>query len=285
MNNLEWEYSNQLIWPLELANRLITHPVGIAEDVFVCVNTFIFPADFVVGDYEADPRVPLILGRPFLRTAKALVDHYENSLTLRIDNEKMIFHTDSSKHKKHSVKSIDIIDFSSNGHSSVFPKSKEPSSGSTTSNVDFLLEDFSDELAHIDPLPPGSDDDTFDFGAGLKEIESLLYHDPSLDPNSDLSDSQSDDDLFAFEANQDGWKNLWYGESCDDKTFDDEKPKMENVTDEPSIVSDDFSLLEGDSLSPSESSIEHHFFVWKQSIQSRNTGWCKNSFYNENDSR
>lgn len=51
-----------------------------------------------------------------------------------------------------------------------------------------------------------------------------------------------------------------YGESCDDKTFDNGNPKMENVTDEPSIVSHDFSLLEGDSLSPSESSIEHHFF-------------------------
>ena len=68
--------------------------------------------------------------------------------------------------------------------------------------------------------------------------------------------------------NQNEWKNLLYGESCDDKTFDDEKPKMKNVTDEPSIVSHDFSLLEGDSLSPSESSIEHHFFVkTKYSIQ------------------
>lgn len=51
---------------LKLANRSITHPVGIAEDVFVCVNSCIFPADFVVVNFEADPRVPLILGRPFL---------------------------------------------------------------------------------------------------------------------------------------------------------------------------------------------------------------------------
>ncbi|GJT97449.1 uncharacterized mitochondrial protein-like protein, partial [Tanacetum coccineum] len=46
----------------------------IAEDVFVKVGTFFFPADFVVVDYVADPRVPLILGRPFLRTARALID-------------------------------------------------------------------------------------------------------------------------------------------------------------------------------------------------------------------
>ncbi|GJX57076.1 reverse transcriptase domain-containing protein [Tanacetum coccineum] len=49
-------------------------PSGIAEDVFVQVGKFTFPADFVVVDYDVDPRVPLILGRPFLRTSRALVD-------------------------------------------------------------------------------------------------------------------------------------------------------------------------------------------------------------------
>ncbi|GJS13334.1 reverse transcriptase domain-containing protein [Tanacetum coccineum] len=59
---------------LELADRTISTPTGIAEDVFVKVGTFLFPADFVVVDYISDPRVPLILGRPFLRTARALID-------------------------------------------------------------------------------------------------------------------------------------------------------------------------------------------------------------------
>nr|GFB95967.1 reverse transcriptase domain-containing protein [Tanacetum cinerariifolium] len=54
---------------LELANRAICTPDGIAKDVFVPAGKFTFPADFVVFDYESDPRVPLILGRPFLRTA------------------------------------------------------------------------------------------------------------------------------------------------------------------------------------------------------------------------
>ncbi|GJZ08627.1 reverse transcriptase domain-containing protein [Tanacetum coccineum] len=58
---------------LELANRSITHPMGIAEDVVVRVDGFTFLADFVVVNFEPDPRVPIILGRPFLRTAKALI--------------------------------------------------------------------------------------------------------------------------------------------------------------------------------------------------------------------
>nr|GFB17185.1 reverse transcriptase domain-containing protein [Tanacetum cinerariifolium] len=55
---------------LELANRSVTYPVGIAEDVFVKVGKFHFSADFVVVDYDVDPRVPLILGRPFLRMVR-----------------------------------------------------------------------------------------------------------------------------------------------------------------------------------------------------------------------
>nr|GEW12284.1 putative reverse transcriptase domain-containing protein [Tanacetum cinerariifolium] len=64
---------------LELANRAICTPDGIAKDVFVLVGKFTFPADFVIVDYESDPRVPLILGRPFLRTARALIDVHDDS--------------------------------------------------------------------------------------------------------------------------------------------------------------------------------------------------------------
>ncbi|GJX45989.1 reverse transcriptase domain-containing protein [Tanacetum coccineum] len=58
---------------LELANRSVAYPTGIVEDVFVQVGKFMFPADFVVIDYDVNPRVPLILGRPFLRMARDLV--------------------------------------------------------------------------------------------------------------------------------------------------------------------------------------------------------------------
>nr|GFB03649.1 reverse transcriptase domain-containing protein [Tanacetum cinerariifolium] len=59
---------------LELAYRLISCPVGVAKDVFVKVGTFHFLADFIVVDFDADPRVPLILGRSFLKTGRALID-------------------------------------------------------------------------------------------------------------------------------------------------------------------------------------------------------------------
>nr|GEX50200.1 reverse transcriptase domain-containing protein [Tanacetum cinerariifolium] len=67
---------------LELADRFITHPKGVAKDVFVKVGKFHFPTDFVVVDFEADSRVPLILGRSFLRTGRALIDVYGEEITL-----------------------------------------------------------------------------------------------------------------------------------------------------------------------------------------------------------
>nr|GFC79107.1 reverse transcriptase domain-containing protein [Tanacetum cinerariifolium] len=57
-------------------------PTGIARDVFVPVGKFTFPADFVIVNYESDPKVPLILGRPFLRTAHALIDVHGEEMIL-----------------------------------------------------------------------------------------------------------------------------------------------------------------------------------------------------------
>nr|GEX17653.1 reverse transcriptase domain-containing protein [Tanacetum cinerariifolium] len=62
---------------LELADHSITSLDGIAEDVYVKVGSFYFPTDFVVVDFDADPQVPLILGRPFLKTRIALIDVFE----------------------------------------------------------------------------------------------------------------------------------------------------------------------------------------------------------------
>nr|GEY48987.1 reverse transcriptase domain-containing protein [Tanacetum cinerariifolium] len=64
---------------LELADRSISHPVGVAKDVYVKVGSFHFLADFVVVDFDADPRVPLILERSFLKTGRALIDVFEGS--------------------------------------------------------------------------------------------------------------------------------------------------------------------------------------------------------------
>ncbi|GKD47738.1 reverse transcriptase domain-containing protein [Tanacetum coccineum] len=81
---------------LELADRSITYPKGLAEDVYVKVGKFHFPADFVVVDFEADPRVPLILERSFLRTGRALIDVYGEEITLWVDNEAITFNLDQT---------------------------------------------------------------------------------------------------------------------------------------------------------------------------------------------
>nr|GFC54669.1 reverse transcriptase domain-containing protein [Tanacetum cinerariifolium] len=80
---------------LELANRAICTPDGIARDVFVPVGKFTFLTDFVVVDYESDPRVPLILGRPFLRTARALIDVHGEEMILRDGDESTTYSANS----------------------------------------------------------------------------------------------------------------------------------------------------------------------------------------------
>nr|GEW21642.1 reverse transcriptase domain-containing protein [Tanacetum cinerariifolium] len=76
---------------LELADQSITRPKGVAEDVFIKLGKFHFPTDFVVVDFEVDPRVPLILGRSFLRTGRALIDVYREEITLRVNDEAVTF--------------------------------------------------------------------------------------------------------------------------------------------------------------------------------------------------
>ncbi|GJZ20217.1 reverse transcriptase domain-containing protein [Tanacetum coccineum] len=128
---------------LELADRSKTRPAGIAEDVFVKVGKFHFPADFVVVDYIVDPRVPLILGRPFLRTARALIDVYGEELTLRVDDEAITFKVGQTSRYSYTnsewVNRIDVIDVSYPILSISFP-SLTPFEGG-----DFILE----ELKHV----------------------------------------------------------------------------------------------------------------------------------------
>ncbi|GJX85161.1 reverse transcriptase domain-containing protein [Tanacetum coccineum] len=82
-------------------------------DVFVPVGKFTFLADFVIVDYESDPRVPLILGRPFLRTARALIDVHREEMILRDGDERLILnmrHDTSSYSNKPKKESINMID-------------------------------------------------------------------------------------------------------------------------------------------------------------------------------
>ncbi|XP_022041741.1 uncharacterized protein LOC110944386 [Helianthus annuus] len=76
---------------LSLADRLVKYPRGIIENLLVKVNKFFFPVDFVVLDMEADEKVPIILGRPFLFTAKAISDVFDGKITLQVGEERVTF--------------------------------------------------------------------------------------------------------------------------------------------------------------------------------------------------
>nr|GFB27735.1 reverse transcriptase domain-containing protein [Tanacetum cinerariifolium] len=99
---------------LELADRTISKPTGVAENVFVKFGKFYFPADFVILDFVADPRVPLILRRPFLSTAHALIDVYEGEITLRHDDQSLTLKCGDtpsiSYNNLESLNKVDLID-------------------------------------------------------------------------------------------------------------------------------------------------------------------------------
>ncbi|GJT34335.1 reverse transcriptase domain-containing protein, partial [Tanacetum coccineum] len=160
---------------LELANRDICTPKGIARDVFVPVGKFTFPADFVIVDYESDPRVPLILGRPFLRTARALIDVHGEEMILRDGNERLILNmrndTSSYSNEPHQ-ESINMIDVYNVSHEEIHEDlfATNHPSGNPTSP-------FS---SHTDLTSPEVNDDIFDPEEDI--IENLL----NLDKTKDL---------------------------------------------------------------------------------------------------
>nr|GEU41686.1 reverse transcriptase domain-containing protein [Tanacetum cinerariifolium] len=102
---------------LKLANRAICTPTRIARDVLVLVGKFTFPADFVIVDYESDPRVPLILGRPFLWTARALIDVHGEKMILHDGDERLTLnmrHDTSSYSNQPQKESINLINVFNN---------------------------------------------------------------------------------------------------------------------------------------------------------------------------
>ncbi|GJT04560.1 reverse transcriptase domain-containing protein [Tanacetum coccineum] len=123
---------------LELADRTISKPTGVAENVFVKVGKFYFPADFVVLDFIADPRVPLILGRPFLRTTHALIDVYEGEIILRNDDQSLTHKCGDTPsilyNNFESLKKVDLIDVTCEEYSQE-------------------VLDFSDSVAYGNPSP------------------------------------------------------------------------------------------------------------------------------------
>ncbi|XP_022869740.1 uncharacterized protein LOC111389116 [Olea europaea var. sylvestris] len=98
---------------LQLADRSPTHPRGIIEDVLIKVEKFIFPADFLILDMEEDKDVPLILGRPFLATRRALIDVQRGQSILRLGEEQLSFNVFKAMKlptESDSCYQVDIID-------------------------------------------------------------------------------------------------------------------------------------------------------------------------------
>ncbi|KAJ8898585.1 hypothetical protein K2173_001482 [Erythroxylum novogranatense] len=101
---------------IQLADRSIVYPEGVLDDVLVQVNGLIFPADFFVLDMENDSSSKssdILLGRPFLSTAKAKIDVHSDSLTLEFDGEVVKFNVyDAIKHAEDvsCVYNVDIIE-------------------------------------------------------------------------------------------------------------------------------------------------------------------------------
>nr|GEU29503.1 DNA-directed DNA polymerase [Tanacetum cinerariifolium] len=155
---------------LELVDRSISRPVGVAEDVFVKVGTFHFSADFIVVDFYADPRVPLILGRSFLKTERALIDVFKGELTLRVVKEAITFNLDqtsrySANYNDMTANRIDVIDIACEEYS------------------DFLLEEVDVFLAlEDDPTSPEVVQSYVDTEGDILLLEAFLNDDPSLPP-------------------------------------------------------------------------------------------------------
>nr|GFC18827.1 reverse transcriptase domain-containing protein [Tanacetum cinerariifolium] len=204
---------------------------------------FTFPADFVVVDYESDPRVPLILERPFLRTTRALIDVHGEEMILHClkdlvtrkqsGNPTFPLHKEiaSSKviHEFHDSKGCNFLseelpDIDS--FNDIHPHfNDDPLSGSTTYSAKSLLEEFADELALI-TYPPDYDDNlACDIESDIKEIEFLLYQEMFID-------EQPPDYSFPprFDVYPDDFLEIESDATFDDDSFDSEGEKSKRLT-------------------------------------------------------
>nr|GFC31167.1 reverse transcriptase domain-containing protein [Tanacetum cinerariifolium] len=211
---------------LELADRSVSKPIGIAKDVKVKVGMFYFPADFVVVDFEPEPRVPLILKRCFLKTGRALIDVHKGELTLRIENEAITYNLDqtsgySANYDQMTANKIDITDEAceeyfqkvlgfSNVTTSGSPTPSDDPIVSTTSptltpfgDSDFLLFKEANAFLGLEDDPDSSklDPSYYDPEGDIQMLEAILNSDPAPSlPNHEQSVPSFTTELKAYEA-------------------------------------------------------------------------------------
>nr|GEY40615.1 reverse transcriptase domain-containing protein [Tanacetum cinerariifolium] len=210
---------------LELADRSISRPVRVAKDVYVKVGSFHFTADFVVVDFDDDPRVPLILERSFLNTGRALIDMFEGELTLRVGKEAITFNLDqtsrySANYSDMTVKRIDVIDMACEEYS----------------NSDFFLEEVDAFLTiEDDPTSPKVYQPYLGPEGDILLLEAFLNDDPSLPPPHQGN--------YLPEVR----KELKICEAKSEKSSIDEPPEVE-LKDLPLHL--EYAFLEGDDKLP-----------------------------------
>nr|GEW38810.1 reverse transcriptase domain-containing protein [Tanacetum cinerariifolium] len=220
---------------LELTDRSVSRPVGVAEDVYVKVGSFHFPTDFVVIDFDADQRVPLILGRSFLKTGRALIDVFKGELTLRVGKEAITFNLDqtsrySANYSDMTAKRIDVIDMACEEYSQeVLVFSDTILSGSPTLYHDPIVFATSPTLT-----PFGNSDFLLEEGDILL-LEAFLNDDPSSPPPNQRN--------YLPEVR----KELKICEAKTDKSSVDEPPVVELKTLPPHL---EYAFLEGDDKLP-----------------------------------
>nr|GFB54590.1 reverse transcriptase domain-containing protein [Tanacetum cinerariifolium] len=223
---------------LELVDRSITCPKGVARDVFVKVGKFHFLTDFVMVDFEADPRVPLILGRPFLRTGRALIDVYGEEITLRVNEESITFNLNqtmrySSTYDDTSVNRVDVIDVTcENFVQDVLDFQYNPkSSNPTLVSDDLIFESDSCKVSIVKSssltLTPFGESDF-----SLDEIKDFL-NDDSIPTRIENHVYDSDEDILFLEKllNEDLCSllqtDLKLAEESKEKSSIEEPPKLE----------------------------------------------------------
>nr|GEX69658.1 reverse transcriptase domain-containing protein [Tanacetum cinerariifolium] len=211
---------------LELADRTESKPIGIAKDVKVKVGVFFFPADFMVVDFNPDPRVPLILGRRFLKTGRALIDVHKGELTIRIENEAITYNLDqtsrySANYDQIMANKIDVTDEACEEYSQeVLGFSDVTASGSPTpsddpivsttsptltpfGDSDFLLFEEVDAFLGLEDDPDSSELDPsyYNLEGDILLLEAILNSDPSPPlPNHEQSVPSFKEELKACEA-------------------------------------------------------------------------------------
>ncbi|XP_070007381.1 uncharacterized protein [Nicotiana sylvestris] len=95
---------------LQLTDRTVKRPFGILDDVLIQVGKFVFPADFVILDCKVDEEIPIILGRPFLATGRALIDCETGELKMRLNDEEITFNVQKSMRRPSEFVNCSLID-------------------------------------------------------------------------------------------------------------------------------------------------------------------------------